>query len=145
MGRSSITVEAEADKANDYVEESKSAIALNNRRDRTISLSDNEGDEDRDEAIVDKSRQGEFAFDPMGPENLNDLESEPQILYQEVEANQVEDQQQMEETKQAVEMVPPSSASVPNATLQLLADENVSMKEDMEMKLNQIMEYKYII
>lgn len=51
----------------------------------------------------------------------------------------------MEETKQAVEMVPPSSASVPNATLQLLADENVSMKEDMEMKLNQIMEYKYII
>ena len=88
MGRSSITVEAEADKAaNEYVEESKSAIALNNRRDRTISLSDsNEGDEDRDEAIVDKSRQGEFAFDPMGPENLNDLESEPQILYQEVEA-----------------------------------------------------------
>ena len=35
--------------------------------------------------------------------------------------------------------------SVPNATLQLLADENISMKEDMEMKLNQIMEYKYII
>ena len=42
-------------------------------------------------------------------------------------------------------MVQPTTACVPNATLQLLADENVSMKEDMEIKLNQIMEYKYII
>ena len=30
-------------------------------------------------------------------------------------------------------------------TLQMLADENISMKEDLELKLNQIMEYKYII
>lgn len=34
---------------------------------------------------------------------------------------------------------------IPAATLQLLADENISMKEDMELKLGQIMEYKYII
>lgn len=31
------------------------------------------------------------------------------------------------------------------ATLELLADENIAMKEDMELKLGQVLEYKYII
>ena len=37
------------------------------------------------------------------------------------------------------------SLAVPQSTLQLLADENISMKEDLELKLGQILEYKYII
>lgn len=91
MGRSSITVEAEADKTNEDGESKSASSALNNRRNRSISLSDNEneGEEGPSSAIVDKSRQGTFAFDPMGPDNLHDLDhevsTENQILYQEVE------------------------------------------------------------
>ena len=91
MGRSSITVEAEADKTNeDATDDSKSATALNhNRQNRSISLSDNEDNDNVVSTIVDKSRQGTFAFDPMGPDNLKDLDlevnTENQILYQEVE------------------------------------------------------------
>ena len=34
---------------------------------------------------------------------------------------------------------------VPFSTLEMLAEENSVMKEDMELKLNQVMEYKYLI
>ena len=34
---------------------------------------------------------------------------------------------------------------MPQSTLQMLAEENISMKEDLELKLGQILEYKYII
>lgn len=33
----------------------------------------------------------------------------------------------------------------PSSTLQMLADENISMKEDIELKCKQIMEYKFMI
>ena len=37
------------------------------------------------------------------------------------------------------------SKTTPNSTLEMLAHENISMKEDLELKCSQIMEYKYII
>ena len=45
-----------------------------NDQNRTISLSDNEEEEARD--VVQSNRRGEFAFDPLGPENLNELDCE---------------------------------------------------------------------
>ena len=75
-----------------------------------------------------QSRTGEFSFDPMGPATLKDLDQH-QIIEEE------------QKTQPAEEPVP----VVPESILQMLADENISMKEDLELKLNQIMEYKYII
>ena len=38
-----------------------------------------------------------------------------------------------------------AASLVPTSTLEMLAAENISMKEDLELKLQQITEYKYII
>ena len=42
-------------------------------------------------------------------------------------------------------MVEDAASLVPASTLEMLAQENISMKEDLELKLQQITEYKYII
>ena len=41
---------------------------------RTISLSDNEEEANADGNQRNDHRKGEFAFDPLGPETLNDMD-----------------------------------------------------------------------
>ena len=77
-----------------------------------------------------------FTFDPMGPDNLNDLEQDSTYVLTTQQITEEED----EESKEEIRNLP-----VPESTLKMLADENISMKEDLELKLGQILEYKYII
>ena len=92
-----------------------------------MSLSDGEGDRGEVE-VLDSSRKGVFTFDPMGPDNLNDLEhgSEYVLTTQQI----TEEEECNEESKEEIRNLP-----VPESTLKMLADENISMKEDLELKL----------
>lgn len=74
---------------------------------------------------------GEFAFNILGPANLKELDIQETLIAQTI---------MQEESKTS-----DGPLMIPAAALQLLADENISMKEDMELKLGQIKEYKYII
>ena len=66
----------------------------------------------------------------MGPDNLNDLD---------------EEDDEMAGTRKIHTYTKQASQVVPNATLELLALENNSMKEDLALKCDQILEYKYLV
>ena len=104
-------------------------------------MSDNE-EESNVEIHGNTNRSGEFAFNPLGPDSLNDIE------------NEVKNGEAAEESKTtmilqgslcATPEEEDAASLVPVSTLELLAGENISMKEDLELKLTQIIEYKYII
>ena len=50
-----------------------------------------------------------------------------------------------EEVKSGMHRQEDTDNSTPHSILQMLADENISMKEDLELKLGQIMDYKVMI
>ena len=65
----------------------------------------------------------------MGPSSLQDLDQE-------------ENKDQPDAANDPASHPP---VEVPQATLEMLAQENISMKEDLELKCAQILEYKYLV
>ena len=74
------------------------------------------------EVMESLQRKDVFAFDPIGPENLR-------VEIEQLDSKKLE---VLEESKGESATMP----MVPAAALQMLADENLCMKEDMELKLN---------
>ena len=103
--------------------------------DNTIFLSD--GEENRggeQEDIVDNSRQGEFVFDPNGQENLKKALEQEQLAEEQAAKQKIIEEEESKEDSGGVSIL--TQPSVREETLQMLADENISMKEDLELKLN---------